>query len=85
MYVVYHKKSTLVVKTFDTAPGAKRSATCMNRNAGSDEYASADTEYYNKNIVNTVKVKNFMTGEELEIPSNTPHCCDPSTETFWSM
>ena len=31
------------------------------------------------------KVKNLMTGEIVEIPANTPRCCDPSTETYWSM
>lgn len=33
----------------------------------------------------TKKVKNLMTGEMVEIPYNTPHSCDPSTETYWSM
>ena len=31
------------------------------------------------------KVKNFMTGATIEIAEDTPYCCDPSTETFWSM
>ena len=30
-------------------------------------------------------VKNLMTGKEVEIPHDTPRCCDPSTETYWSM
>jgi hypothetical protein len=30
-------------------------------------------------------VKNLMTGQAVEIDSDTPHCCDPSSETFWSM
>lgn len=30
-------------------------------------------------------VKSLMTGEEVEIPINTPRSCDPSTELFWSM
>ena len=30
-------------------------------------------------------VKNLMTGVVIEIPADTPHCCDPSTETYWSM
>jgi len=33
----------------------------------------------------TKKVKNLMTGELVDIDVDTPHCCDPSTETFWSM
>ena len=33
----------------------------------------------------TKKVKNLMTGKTIEIAADTPYCCDPSTETFWSM
>ena len=30
-------------------------------------------------------VRNMMTGIELEIPVDTPLCCDPSSETYWSL
>lgn len=30
-------------------------------------------------------VKNLMTGKEVQIAADTPHCCDPSQERFWSM
>lgn len=33
----------------------------------------------------TRKVRNLMTGKEIEIDVNTPYCCDPSTERYWSM
>ena len=33
----------------------------------------------------TRKVRSLMTGAEIEIPYDTPSCCDPSTETYWSM
>lgn len=33
----------------------------------------------------TRTVKNLMTGELVEIPHDTPRCCDPSSETYWSM
>lgn len=33
----------------------------------------------------TRKVRNLMSGEEIEIAADTPWCCDPSTETYWSM
>ncbi len=94
-YVVYHITSTVKIKEFNTETGAKRSTTCMNRNAKKADYvllaadynpyAYTDVENYNKNIVTTKKVVNLMSGKEIEIPSNTPHCCDPSTETYWSM
>jgi hypothetical protein len=30
-------------------------------------------------------VKNLMSGKEIQIDSDTPHCCNPATETYWSM
>jgi hypothetical protein len=30
-------------------------------------------------------VKNLMTGKEIQIDADTPHCCNPATETYWSM
>ena len=32
-----------------------------------------------------VTVKNLMTGKEVEIDSDTPWCCNPASETYWSM
>ncbi len=84
-FVVYHRKSTQMIKMFATESGAKRSRTCMNRNAGSDEFAYTFEDIYYKDVVTTKKVRNLMTGQEIEIDSNTPHCCDPSSETYWSM
>lgn len=33
----------------------------------------------------TKVVTSLMSGQEVEILASTPHCCDPSTETYWSM
>jgi hypothetical protein len=30
-------------------------------------------------------VKNLMTGKDVEIDSDTPWCCNPASETYWSM
>jgi hypothetical protein len=30
-------------------------------------------------------VKNLMTGADIEIPTDTPRSCDPSSELYWSM
>ena len=30
-------------------------------------------------------VKNLMTGKNVEIDHDTPWCCNPSSETYWSM
>lgn len=31
------------------------------------------------------RVRNLMSGTEVDISVNTPLCCDPSSETYWSM
>lgn len=84
-FVVYHRASTQMLKVFDTESGAKRSRTCMNRNAGADVYAYTFEDIYYKDVVKTKKVISLMSGKEVEIPSNTPRCCDPSSELYWSM
>lgn len=33
----------------------------------------------------TKMVRNLMSGKMVEIDADTPFCCDPSTETYWSM
>jgi len=30
-------------------------------------------------------VRNMMSGLELDIPVDTPRCCDPSSELYWTM
>lgn len=84
-FVIYHKQTTQMLKMFNKESAAKRSTTCMNRNAGKVAYAYADDQEYYKNIVGKRTVKNLMTGSDIVIDSNTPMCCDPSSETYWSM
>lgn len=33
----------------------------------------------------TKTVRNLMSGAAVEIPYDTPRCCDPSSELYWSM
>jgi len=30
-------------------------------------------------------VKSLMTGKDVQIESDTPWCCNPASETYWSM
>jgi len=41
---------------------------------------------YRIEFVSTMKtVSNLMTGAAVEIAQDTPRCCDPSSELYWSM
>jgi hypothetical protein len=40
---------------------------------------------YKANDKKTKIVTNLQSGKLVRIPVNTPGCCDPSTETYWSM
>lgn len=37
------------------------------------------------NATTSKTVKNLLTGKDIDIPLDTPLCCDPSSETYWSM
>lgn len=36
-------------------------------------------------ISNTKLVRNLMTNQLVRIANDTPRCCDPSSELYWSM
>lgn len=50
-----------------------------------EDYAISEVERYRELIERTVVVKNLMSGKDVEQSVNTPLCCDPSSETYWSM
>jgi len=86
-YIVFHKDFPHQDKRyFKSAAGAKRSATCSNRNAGREVYeVMVESLFYLKHPMGKKVVKNMMTGELIEIAEDTPYCCDPSQERYWSM
>jgi len=44
------------------------------------------TKGYRFEYVPTMKtVKNLMTGQDIQIPHDTPRSCDLSSELYWSM
>jgi hypothetical protein len=56
----------------------------MNRNAGDFFFACADYDtYLRRNDRRTVV--SLMTGKEVSIAADTPRCCNPSLEAYWSM
>jgi hypothetical protein len=86
MFIVYHVESTREFRSgYQTLGGARRGATALNKQFGPGKYAATDYADYSKNVVKTILVKSLMTGKDVEIDSNTPWCCNPASETYWSM
>lgn len=71
---------------YETERGAKIAATKLNRKFSTVVWMAMSAEDYElAHPVKMKKVKNLMSDKEIEIPENTPLCCDPSSETYWSM
>ncbi len=87
MFVVFHTEFPHQDKRyFKTKAGAKRSMTCSNRNAGKSVYNFVEESWFIlKYPVGTKVVKNLMTGKDVVIAEDTPWCCNPASETYWSM
>jgi hypothetical protein len=96
MFVLFHVETTKIVRvirngywqfaTFATEGAAKAAATRLAK-AGKivlDEHCiMEDVEH--KKIEKMEVVTNLMTGTEVVQSVNTNLCCDPSSETYWSM
>lgn len=84
-YIVFHKNFPHQDKRwFNSEAGAKRSATCSNRNAGKKVYeVLEETLFAVKHPVGTKIVKNLMTGKDVVIAEDTPWCCNPASESYW--
>ena len=72
---------TRAYKTFGSAR-ATRTRLCNKAGYTVDQLNIIDTKHYKPKMVTR---KNLMTGLEFEEDVNTPNCCSPASETFWSM
>jgi len=89
-YTMYIYKRDRRTKTgerlFSTTVWSDRTLEGMERemrDLACDLYPGTDWRF---EFVPTMKtVKNFMTGQDIQIPHNTPRACDPSSELYWSM
>jgi hypothetical protein len=90
-YVIVAKGTGLIVtdgpnrtRAYKTFGAAKATRTRLCRKAGWSEnelsIVSRDTYTAPK-----ITVKNLMSGKDVEIDADTPWCCNPASETYWSM
>jgi len=97
-YVIYNKETTRLFSVrarsanmWKDSFGSKGAATRAFNTAireekiEADEYAIAERADFHANIEKMVTVKNLMNGADVEQPVNTPRCCDPSSELYWTM
>ena len=101
MWYVYDRRTSAIVKNYKTLAAAQAAITRAHKrylkthiyypgsNAAEDDplswMAAADANYYHLMIEQRVTKRNLITGKEFTQSVNTPRCCDPSTETYWSM
>lgn len=95
-YVIYNPETTRVpsfawgrvaINRYSSVSVAK-SAITRAFNKGKieckEDYAIAESGEFHNNIEKHVTRKNLM-GGDYEEAINTPNCCSPSSETYWSM
>ena len=93
-YVVYNIETTQTVnekrwgrETYKTEAAAKAARTRMIKRSKylANTLAISDVAFYTKHVAKTVTRTNLMTGNTYQESVNTPLCCSPSSETYWSM
>jgi hypothetical protein len=85
-YLCNHKGVKTNKESFATAAAA-RAAITREHNRGAIHAASfavASSEEFAK-IEKTETVKSLMSGKDVVQSVNTPWCCNPASETYWSM
>ena len=82
-----HKDKCNVTKEYATTRGAGIACTKLNKSFGNcGQWQVMSIAAYELGFPVKMKtVKNLMSGLPVEIAENTPLCCDPSSETYWSM
>ena len=97
-YVIYHKDTTRIYKdrVYKTMAAATAVRTKMDiayrrdinnpiEDAPLFKYGIADYNLFKQMIEKRVRRTNLMTGKEYYEDANTPLCCSPASETYWSQ
>jgi hypothetical protein len=97
-YVVYEKNSSKRIDGLNGGPrdresyateGAARAARTRFLKAqlvyGEDDILIAESSKFYTEIEKEVDTRNLMSGKDIKIKANTPWCCNPASETYWSM
>ncbi len=73
-------------RLFSTTVWEHRDEEAMQREVNELHLHHYPRAQFRMEFVPTMKtVVNLMSGKEIQIPHDTPRCCDPSSELYWSM
>ena len=90
-YVIVAKGTGLIVtdgpnktRAYKTFGAAKATQTRLCRKAGwsINELNIVARDTY---VAPKITVRNLMSGKDVTIDADTPWCCNPARETYWSM
>lgn len=85
-YVIYHIDTKFRVGWKRTLKGAKISVAAWNRRSGAVNYSIMDEDIFQNLYNQMVLTTNAITGKSVWIRAQDKGgCCDPATETYWSM
>lgn len=88
MYVVFNANTLRIVAFCNTEAGAKRSAAAQAKRLKRDDFRWTTQENYDTNINTMTTTYSMMDPDRKPIPirlADKGGCCDPATETYWSM
>jgi hypothetical protein len=73
-------------RLFSTTVWQNRDEAEMKREVRELQYQLYPTAQFRIEFYPTMKtVKNLMSGKDVQIDRDTPWCCNPASETYWSM
>lgn len=74
------------VKRYASRKCAQNAADKLNAYWDSDKYAVYSLDEYAEAVKGKGEWRTSVVGgQKVWVPLGTPACCDPSTETYWSM
>jgi hypothetical protein len=90
-YVIVAKGTGLIVtdgpnksRAYKSYGAARATRTRLCKKAG---WSAGDLSIVARDTYQAPKitVRNLMTGKDVVIDADTPNCCNPASETYWSM
>jgi hypothetical protein len=84
-YVIYNTATTAIRrgKVYKTMAAARAAIT--RQNLDTSKWNIAEEVMFAQFVSKKVVRVNLMTGKEYEEDVNTPLCCSPASETYWSQ